>query len=155
MFGQLSHEAEVKVGASKAWDLYGTIKLALMVKEHLRDTFLQVDILEGDGGVGTVIKLVLAEGFSYKEKFTKVDQEHHVKETEMIEGGLRDMGFSLYRVRLEVIGKEEEELCVIKSTIEYEVPDDGSVDVSIISVKPFADIAEVAKKLLTTSAGTN
>ncbi|KAI6699400.1 hypothetical protein NL676_013724 [Syzygium grande] len=155
MFGQLSHETEVKVGASKAWELYGTIKLALMVKEHLRDAVLQLDILEGDGGVGTVIKLVLAGGLSYKEKFTKVDHEHRVKETEMIEGGLLDMGFSLYRVRLEVIGKEEEELCVIKSIVEYEAADDASVDVSIISVKPFADIAEVAKKLLTTSAGAN
>ncbi|KAF8012314.1 hypothetical protein BT93_I0453 [Corymbia citriodora subsp. variegata] len=155
MFGQLSHETEVKVGASKAWELYGTIKLALMVKEHLRDAFVQLDILEGDGGVGTVIKFILAGGLSYKEKLTKVDHEHRVKETEMIEGGLRDMGFSSYRVRLEVVGKEEEDSCVVKSTVEYEVPDDDSVDLSIVSVKPFADIAEVAKKLLNSANGPN
>ncbi|KAI6699399.1 hypothetical protein NL676_013723 [Syzygium grande] len=87
-----------------------------MVKEYFRQAVLQLDILEGDGGVGTVIKLVLVG---------------------------------------EVIGNEEEESCVIKSTVEYEVADDASADVSIIPVKPFADIAEVAKKLLTTSAGAN
>ena len=54
-----------------------------------------------------------------------------------------------------MIGNEEEESCVIKSTVEYEVADDASADVSIIPVKPFVDIAEVAKKLLNTSPDAN
>ncbi|XP_030532860.1 norbelladine synthase-like [Rhodamnia argentea] len=155
MFGQLSHETQVKVGAGKAWELYGTINLALLAKEELSHTILQLDILEGDGGVGTTIKLTFAGGFSYKEKFTKVDNERRVKETEAVEGGFLDMGLSLYRVRFEVVGGDEEESCVIKSTVEYEVADGASFDVSIISVKPFADLAEAAKKQLTTSAGAD
>ncbi|KAL3756013.1 hypothetical protein ACJRO7_002968 [Eucalyptus globulus] len=69
------------------------------------------------GPVGTIIKITLAGGFSYKEKFTKVDHKNRVKETEAIEGGFLDMGLSLYRSRFEVIGKDEEESCMIKSTI--------------------------------------
>lgn len=97
----------------------------------------------------------VATGFSYKEKYTEVDHERRVKETEAIEGGFLDMGLSLYRVRFQVIGKDEEESCVIKSAIEYEVADEASFDVTVISVKPLADIAEAARKQFTTSADAN
>ncbi|KAF8044422.1 hypothetical protein BT93_A2418 [Corymbia citriodora subsp. variegata] len=120
MFGQVSHETEVKVGAGKAWELYGTLKLALLAKKEF--SHIMVDILDGDGGVSTVIKITFG-ALSYTEKYTKVDHERRVKETEAIEGGFLDMGLSLYRVRFQVIGKDEEESCMIKSTIEYEVPD--------------------------------
>ncbi|KAF8044424.1 hypothetical protein BT93_A2420 [Corymbia citriodora subsp. variegata] len=153
MFGQVSHGLEVKVGAAKVWELYGTTKMALLAKEALPDTIVNLDILEGQGDVGTIIKITLAGGFSYKEKFTKVDNLNRVKETEAIEGGFLDMGLSLYRLRLEVIGKDEEELCVIRSTIEYQVPDETSFDVSLVSVKLFADIAQVIKNRLTAPAG--
>ncbi|KAF8044423.1 hypothetical protein BT93_A2419 [Corymbia citriodora subsp. variegata] len=152
MFGQVSHGLEVKVGAAKVWELYGTTKMALLAKEALPDAVVGVDILQGKGEVGTVMKITLAGGFSYKEKFTKVDHENRVKETEAIEGGFLDMGLSLYRVRFQVIGKDEEELCVIKSTIEYEVPEGVSFDVSIISVKLYADVAQVIKNRLTAPA---
>ncbi|KAI6696094.1 hypothetical protein NL676_016213 [Syzygium grande] len=155
MFGQVSHETEVKVGAGKVWELYGSIKLALLAKEALSHTILQLDIEEGDGALGTIIKLTLAGGFCYKEKFTKVDHESRVKETEAVEGGFLDMGLTLYRVRFEVIGEDNEESCTIKSTVEYEVADGASFDISLISVKPFADLAEAAKKQLTTPAGAN
>ncbi|KAL3756020.1 hypothetical protein ACJRO7_002971 [Eucalyptus globulus] len=155
MSGLVSYETEVKAGAAKVWELYGTTKMALLAKEALPDTIIGLDILEGQGAVGTIIKITLAGGFSYKEKFTKVDHENRVKETEAIEGGFLDMGLSLYRLRLEVIGKDEEESCMIKSTIEYEVTDGASFDVSLVSVKVFADIAEIVKKRLTTSSGAN
>ncbi|XP_010025487.2 norbelladine synthase [Eucalyptus grandis] len=95
MLGQLSHETEVKVGAGKAWELYGTLKLVLLAKQEFSNTIC--DVLEGDGGVGTVIKLNFGS-LSYTEKYTKVDHERRVKETEAIEGGFLDMGLSLYRL---------------------------------------------------------
>ncbi|KAI3414571.1 uncharacterized protein J3R85_016133 [Psidium guajava] len=131
---------------------------SLMVREHLRHAFLQLDILEGNGSVGTVIKLLLtgvATSLSYKEKFTRVDDENRVKEVKVIKGGFLDMESSFYRVQLEVISKDEKESCVIKSTVKYEVADDASVEFSIVSGKPLAAMAEVAKKLVTTSASTN
>ncbi|KAJ0480583.1 putative (S)-norcoclaurine synthase [Helianthus annuus] len=38
----------------------------------------------------------------YKEKFTKVDNENMIKETEVVEGGFLDVGFTLYRIRFEI-----------------------------------------------------
>ncbi|KAL3756017.1 hypothetical protein ACJRO7_002968 [Eucalyptus globulus] len=155
MSGQVSYETEVKAGAAKVWELYGTTKMALLAKEALPDAIIGLDILEGQGAVGTIIKITLAGGFSYKEKFTKVDHKNRVKETEAIEGGFLDMGLSLYRSRFEVIGKDKEESCMIKSTIEYKIANEATFDISLVSVKLYADIAEVVKKQLTTSAGAN
>ncbi|KAL3756021.1 hypothetical protein ACJRO7_002972 [Eucalyptus globulus] len=115
MSGQVSYETEVKAGAAKVWELYGTTKMALLAKEALPDTIIGLDILEGQGAVGTIIKITLAG---------------------------------------EVIGKDAES-CMIKSTIEYEIANGASFDVSLVSVKLFADIAEVVKKQLTTLAGAN
>lgn len=57
----------------------------------------------------------------YKEKFTVVDNER-VKVAKVVEGGYLNLGFTLYRFRLEVIeeeGKENE--CFVQYTIEYEL----------------------------------
>ncbi|GJS19819.1 S-norcoclaurine synthase 2-like protein [Tanacetum coccineum] len=56
MFGTLSEETEVKVPASKAWAVYGTLELG----KHLTGKIVEaIDVIEGDGGTGTVLKLGL------------------------------------------------------------------------------------------------
>lgn len=57
MFGQVSHDMEVDVAASSAWKLYGTIQLAKIVEEGLPHMVEKIEIIEGDGGVGTVLQL--------------------------------------------------------------------------------------------------
>ncbi|KAL5834652.1 hypothetical protein ACOSQ4_014149 [Xanthoceras sorbifolium] len=149
--GQLSHELEVNVAASQAWELFGTLKLAKLVEEELKSSIQKIELLEGDGGVGTVLNLVFVPGTAssggYKEKFTKVDNEKRVKEAEIIEGGYLEFGFSLYRVRFEIIEKEKE-LCIIKSVLEYQVKDEMAANASFATIQPFVDIAEIAKNYL-------
>lgn len=61
MFGTLSEEAEVKIPASKAWALYGTLEIGkLFVGKILK----AVDLVEGDGGPGTIVKLTFYPGTS-------------------------------------------------------------------------------------------
>lgn len=60
MFGRASEEIEVKVAANEAWKVYGTLQLANLVVQHLPSIIQKVDVVEGDGGAGTVIKLGLA-----------------------------------------------------------------------------------------------
>ncbi|KDP39525.1 hypothetical protein JCGZ_02545 [Jatropha curcas] len=89
MKGQLSHELEVSVSASEAWKLYSTLKLAKLVEKEL--TIIdKIELVEGDGGVGTVIELVFipgAPGFpGYKKKFIKIDNEKRIKVTDVVEG---------------------------------------------------------------------
>ncbi|XP_008234552.1 PREDICTED: S-norcoclaurine synthase 1-like [Prunus mume] len=149
--GQVLHELEVNVSASEAWDLYGSLELAKFVEQALPNMIDKVELIQGDGGVGTILKVTFASGSGvHKEKFTKVDHEKRVKEVEVIEGGLLEFGLSLYRVRFEIIDKVEADYssccCIIKTTIEFDVKEDAAPNTSsLVSIDPFKIIAEVAK----------
>lgn len=84
---------------------------------------------------------------SYKEKFTKIDNEKRIKETEIVEGGYLDFGFTLFRVRFEVVEKGEDS-SIIKSTIEYEVKEEEAANASLVSIQPLVKIVQVAKSYL-------
>lgn len=58
-----------------------------------------------------------------------------------------ELGFTLFRVRLEVIEKGEES-SIIKSTIEYEVKEENAANASLVTIQPVATIAELAKNYL-------
>ena len=60
MFGQLSHELEVNVPASEAWELYSTLRLAKLVEEEPASGIEKIDVIEGDGGTGTILKVTFA-----------------------------------------------------------------------------------------------
>ena len=62
MFGQVSYDVEVDVSASNAWKLYGTLLLAMVMEEGPSPPLEKFELIEGDGGVGTVIKLIFAPG---------------------------------------------------------------------------------------------
>ncbi|KAK2998224.1 hypothetical protein RJ639_023224 [Escallonia herrerae] len=85
---------EIQSSAHEAWALYGAVGLTVItVPKYLA----AVDIVEGDGGEGSIAKLTPLSGSPYYEKFTKVDDKHMLKETEITEGAFLDMGFTLYR----------------------------------------------------------
>lgn len=73
-----------------------------------------------------------------------------MKEVEMVEGGLLEFGFTLYRNRFEIIEKDEHS-SIIKSIIEYELDDNSTDNVSMISVDTLAAISLLAKNHLTKS----
>lgn len=54
---QLSHELEINVLANQAWELFSTLRLAKLIEEEFKDLFQKIEILEGDGGPGTLVKL--------------------------------------------------------------------------------------------------
>ncbi|KAL8058660.1 hypothetical protein ABFX02_03G034200 [Erythranthe guttata] len=152
MFGTVSDSMEVKVPASEAWKLYGTLELAKIVPEALPNMVSKIDVVQGEGGVGTILELFFLPGrkdmTSYKEKCTVVDDEKRVKETEVLEGGFLDLGFNLYRVRYEVIEKEEN-VCVTRVTIEYEVREEFTANVALVSIQPIVVIMEAVARHLT------
>ncbi|GMH18479.1 hypothetical protein Nepgr_020320 [Nepenthes gracilis] len=159
MFGRVSHELEIQVPASKAWALYGTLRLSRLCEEKF-PIFEEIRLVEGDGGVGTILQLVIVPGVegahSCKEKFTKIDEEKRLKESEVIEGGFLELGFTLYRVRFEVIEKgEDDSACIVKSTIEYELNDELASNVSLVSIKSLEEIAKLAATYLVEDTSTN
>ncbi|XAR52076.1 (S)-norcoclaurine synthase [Bertholletia excelsa] len=150
MFGTVSEEMQVNVPANQAWKLYGTLQLAKLVGEKLPNVIERIDLVEGDGGVGTVLNIALApapgsggSSSSYKEKFTKIDEEKRVKETEVIEGGYLELGFTLYRIRFEIIetGKDS---CISRCTIEYDVKEEAATNASLVSIQPLLLVMETA-----------
>ncbi|KAL2329252.1 hypothetical protein Fmac_022679 [Flemingia macrophylla] len=151
MFGEVEHEVELQVPASDAWDLFGGLEIGKLVGRELPQLFEKVELIQGDGGLGTVLKLTFAPGVpgptNYKEKFTKIDNEKRIKETEVVEGGYLDLGFTLFRVRFEVIEKCEES-SIFKSTIEYELKEENASNASLVSVQPLVTIAELGKNYL-------
>ncbi|KAH7687303.1 (S)-norcoclaurine synthase protein [Dioscorea alata] len=152
MKGAVSHELEVALPAEKIWAVYRGLRLAELIVELLPNLLNKFEIIEGDGEVGTILRLHWPPGMPmamviYKEKFTKVDDERRVKEVHTIEGGFLQLGFSSYMVRLEIIAKGEA-ASIIRSVIEYEVDDKFANNVSFVSTTTLATIHETIGKYL-------
>ncbi|GMI78903.1 hypothetical protein HRI_001559600 [Hibiscus trionum] len=159
MHGQVSQDTPVGVPADLIWNVYRGLELGRLVDKIASDVLGRVECLEGDGGVGTILKFTFppASGFPggdcMKEIFTKVDDENRVKETEMIEGGYKALGFDVVRIRLEILEKDSES-CIIRSSIVYEGDDKLADVVSQVSVKPLGTMAEIVGKHLSDNKST-
>lgn len=80
MVEQVSHELEVNVPASRVWELYGTLRLPQWVRENQVSKVLEsYEVCEGDGGVGTVLKLTFVSGTSV-HACNNIDFEAHILE---------------------------------------------------------------------------
>ncbi|KAL6594334.1 hypothetical protein ACP70R_045412 [Stipagrostis hirtigluma subsp. patula] len=149
MKGSKVHELEADVPAADLWAIYGTISAAELVPELLPHVLAGTETISGDGGVGTVVQLTFPPGIpglqSYKEKFTKVDNENYIKETQVIEGDILKLGFLSYKIQFKVIGKGPDS-SVVRSTIEYEIDDAHPELESMVSTAPLAAIGEAFVK---------
>ncbi|KAL4595733.1 hypothetical protein ACB092_12G112600 [Castanea dentata] len=149
MFGQLSHELEVNVPASEAWEIYGTLGISKLLKAM-------------EAGVGLfsrkhlcqVTNLSMLTWFTvHKEKFTKLDNEKCMKEPEVIKVGYLDLGFTLFCVCVKII-ENDNVSCIIKSTIEYDVKEEVVANTLYVNTDIVAKIAEVAKNYLIKNKAT-
>ncbi|EMS61700.1 S-norcoclaurine synthase [Triticum urartu] len=98
--GSLWHEFETDLPAADVWEVYGGLALGQLVPQLLPQVLSKVELVEGDGGAGTVLLVTFppaaSEPRSYKEKFNVVDDEKYIKEAETVEGGFLDLGFRKY-----------------------------------------------------------
>ncbi|CAD6228799.1 unnamed protein product [Miscanthus lutarioriparius] len=145
MKGSKVHEHEADVPASELWAIYGTLRAAELLPELLPHVLAKVELVSGDGGVGTILQLTFPPGIpglqSYKEKFIKVDNDNFIKEAEAIDGDILKLGFLAYMIRFEVISKGPNS-SVIRSTIEYEIDDAHPELEAMVSTAPLAATAE-------------
>uniref|UniRef100_A0A0D3FZL2 Bet v I/Major latex protein domain-containing protein n=1 Tax=Oryza barthii TaxID=65489 RepID=A0A0D3FZL2_9ORYZ len=144
MKGSVCHELETGLPAAEVWEVYGGFLVAQLLPQLVPEVFSKVELVEGDGGVGSVLHVVFAPEFM-KEKFIKIDNENYIKEAEVIEGGFLDQGFKKYVVRIEIIGKTDNS-SVLRSTIEFEAEDASKA--SSVSTGGLAAIAEAVTKYM-------
>ncbi|XVE90433.1 hypothetical protein DITRI_Ditri20bG0077400 [Diplodiscus trichospermus] len=152
MHGHLSQDIIVGVPAAALWDVYGSLELGRLVDKLLGDVIGRVQVLEGDGGVGTTVKITYPPGTPgggyFIERFTKIDNENRVKESEVIEGGYKALGLDHFRFRLEILEKDSQS-SIIRSSAEYEGDDKlEEVASSHVSLKPLEIMAEAIGKHL-------
>ncbi|GMI65652.1 hypothetical protein HRI_000234500 [Hibiscus trionum] len=151
MKGHLSHDYLIEVPAAVVWDVYRGIELPKLAAQLLRDVLGSVEVVHGDGGVGTIIKLTYPPGGPspgyMKEMYTKIDDEQRLKEAEIIEGGFIDVGFDLYRHRLQIIEKDVQS-SIIRSSVDYEIDDKLQELASQATMKPFQVLNEGIGKYL-------
>ncbi|KAF5200965.1 S-norcoclaurine synthase [Thalictrum thalictroides] len=151
MVGQVENELEVNVPSAVLWDIYKGLELGRIGSRLLPGIFERVEVVEGDGSVGTILKIVFPKGSLvpyHKEKFTVIDNEKRLKVAEVIEGGFLNLGFSFYHVYLQIIEKDEKS-SIIKSTIKFEVEPGSEADSSLITIKAMQLVAEAIGKYLT------
>ncbi|KAJ4721080.1 S-norcoclaurine synthase [Melia azedarach] len=151
MKGQVTKDTVVEVPANTMWDVYGCLELGRLVDQLLPDVIGRIEILEGDGSVGTLVKVTFPPGTPgtgyMKERFAKIDDEKRIRETEIVEGGYKDIGFDACLARMEIIEKDDKS-SVVRTTIEYEI-DDKLADLAFqITTKPLEIMAETIGKYL-------
>ncbi|XP_047945011.1 norbelladine synthase-like [Salvia hispanica] len=152
MYGTIFDEKTVDVPATEAWKLFSSHQLPKVMKEAIPDFISRVDVVQGDGDVGTIVEIVFQLGGTWKsltEKLMVLDHEKRVREVEVVEGGFLDLGFTLYRVRFEVIEVEgNEKQCIIRYTIEYKLKEEAAANIALVSIQPLIAIVQHAQYLL-------
>jgi len=111
MKGSLCQEYETEFPAADVWEVYGGLLAGqLLVPQLVPEVYSKVELVEGDGGVGTVLLVSFppgTRGILLSKKSIKIYNENYIKEVLIIKGGFLDHGFKNYLIRIEIIGKEE------------------------------------------------
>ncbi|XP_009766944.1 norbelladine synthase-like [Nicotiana sylvestris] len=139
MLGKFSEQVEINASASEVWNLYSTLQFPKFVVEKLPHIVEKVELIEGNGGSGSVLVVSLPGNAPYKEKFVSIDDKKRVKEVEIIEGGYLDLGFSFYGIKFEVIEKDEN-LSIVKITIDFETKDAENIHLTIANIQALVAI---------------
>uniref|UniRef100_A0A7N0VGQ1 Bet v I/Major latex protein domain-containing protein n=1 Tax=Kalanchoe fedtschenkoi TaxID=63787 RepID=A0A7N0VGQ1_KALFE len=138
MRGSVSSDYPVEAPADAVWASYRGLEVARLVNELLSQDLGTVEVLEGDGGVGTVLKATFVPGTPgpsyFIEKFTVMDDEARKKVTQTIEGGYLELGFKGYWLVFEVIEKDATS-AIIRSSVEYELDDEDAEKASLVNTR--------------------
>ncbi|OVA02900.1 Bet v I domain [Macleaya cordata] len=162
MRGKVTNEIDV-VGASadEIWAVYSSPELPTkIVFEITPGVIKKLDLLEGDGGAGSVLDVELAEVFpeprSWKEKFMKIDHETRTKVIRHTEGGYLNIGFNLYEETFEIIEKDANS-CIIRATLDVDIDEDEKFqqNASRITVDAFSGLGKAVSSYVIRNKSKN
>nr|CAD1816940.1 unnamed protein product [Ananas comosus var. bracteatus] len=122
--GCVSDEAKFAVGLDRLWKVFRDdhVHLPKMVPDHVASA----EIVEGDGGPGTVKKIAFtpaAKIVTYvKRRLVMLDESNHVFKYEVLEGGVSEkIKSQTFEFKFESTG---DETCVVELKVEYDTVDD-------------------------------
>ncbi|GLJ33408.1 hypothetical protein SUGI_0672380 [Cryptomeria japonica] len=117
----ISGKVELQVSANALWKCLSK-DLANLLPKLVPKLISGVEILDGDGGLGSVLIMRFQSdaGDSYqKEKIVEMDDVNLTMANEVLEGGYKQMGFSYFKTRFQL--KEiSASLTSAECTVEYE-----------------------------------
>ncbi|GMI97285.1 hypothetical protein HRI_003397800 [Hibiscus trionum] len=115
----LTNELEVHAPASEVWEAFRNLGiLRLAAQQNLIQSF---QVLKGDGGVGTVVKIIFIPGnSSYTERFIEVDTKRRLEVAQGLKGDYLAIGCSVQIVTFEMVEKSQNS-SIIKAGIAYAV----------------------------------
>ncbi|KAI3939241.1 hypothetical protein MKX01_002109 [Papaver californicum] len=120
---RLISELVVAASANEVWAFFASNDAPKLFMQLLPGVFERIEILEGDAGVGSILLIVNPAGYL-------------------------DMGVAYFMESFQ-ISKKGANSCIIKSMINYEVPDDLASNVShLMSIEGLINIAKVAAKYI-------
>ncbi|KAI3841007.1 hypothetical protein MKX03_018238 [Papaver bracteatum] len=127
--------------AHDVWAVYSSSDLPKLIVELLPDVFEKIEIVEGNGGLGTVLHLV------YPHVIT-MDNQKRLKEVRQIEGGYLEMGCTFYMDSFQIL-KKTNDSCTIRSITKYEVSAELAEKVSShVSVESLVVLASAISKYI-------
>ncbi|XP_020101471.1 major pollen allergen Bet v 1-G-like [Ananas comosus] len=123
--GCVSDEAKFAVGLDRLWKVLRDdhVHLPKMVPDHVASA----EIVEGDGGPGTVKKIAFTPAAKIviyvKRRLVMLDESNHVFKYEVLEGGVSEkIKSQTFEFKFESTG--DVETCVVRLKVEYDTVDD-------------------------------
>ncbi|KAI3887237.1 hypothetical protein MKX03_023447 [Papaver bracteatum] len=145
----LINEMHVAASAQDVWAAYGSPGFPMLVAKLVPS--VKIDIIQGNGGVGSVLDVVFPPGsvpLTLKEKIVVIDHHKRLKQVLQIEGGYLSMGVTFYMSIYEIL-KRGSDSCIIRSTITYRVPDVLAAKITpLINVDSLVGLGRVVSKYI-------
>ncbi|KAG9452736.1 hypothetical protein H6P81_005640 [Aristolochia fimbriata] len=120
---EVKGEAKVSVAVEALWKALA-VEHASVLPKAVPNLVKTVDVLEGDGGLGTILIFLFAPELAWrtayqKEKIVEYDEEKREIGLEVIEGGRLDHGFNSYTTYFKLAASGEAET-LVAIRVEYE-----------------------------------
>ncbi|CAN0826462.1 Phytohormone-binding protein CSBP [Linum grandiflorum] len=117
---EIRSQSKVRVDLDILWKSL-TKDLHVVVPKSIPDKVKDIQVLHGDGGVGTMYNFTDMAPRYQKEEIVEFDETRHRIGLEVVKGGHRDHGFSFYKTTFQLSGLEQGETVVdVTVTYEYE-----------------------------------
>ncbi|KAM3744523.1 hypothetical protein ACB098_06G058700 [Castanea mollissima] len=111
MIEELKTQAKVGVGLNALWKAL-TKELRFVVPKVLPNIVKNVELIEGDGGLGTLLLFKFFSGAYQKEEIVELDESLHRIALKVLEGRHLNKGFAFYKTTFQLTAIAEQETLV-------------------------------------------